>query len=36
MRRRTSWGQRLRLTVELTIAPGYHVYGAPTPEGISR
>lgn len=26
--------QRLTLTVELTIAPGFHVYGAPVPEGL--
>lgn len=26
-----SWFQRLRLTVEVAIAPGYHVYGAPSP-----
>lgn len=25
--------QRLRLTVELTVAPGFHVYGAPIPHG---
>jgi hypothetical protein len=25
--------QRLRLTVEVTIAPGFHVYGRPMPEG---
>ena len=28
-----SWGQRLWLTVELTIAEGLHVYGRPIPEG---
>ncbi len=28
-----TWGQRLWLTVELAIAPGYHVYGRPIPEG---
>lgn len=28
-----AYSQRLRLTVELTIAPGFHVYAAPTPEG---
>jgi hypothetical protein len=27
------WGQRLLLTVELTIAPGYHIYGTPIPDG---
>ena len=26
--------QRLTLTVELTIAPGFHVYAAPVPEGL--
>ena len=28
-----TWGQRLWLTVELTVAPGYHVYGEPIPDG---
>jgi hypothetical protein len=28
-----AWGQRLRLTVELVIAPGYHVYGELVPDG---
>ena len=28
------WFQRLRLTVELTIEPGFHVYGQPVPEGF--
>jgi DsbC/DsbD-like thiol-disulfide interchange protein len=28
------WFQRLALTVELTIAPGFHVYAAPVPEGL--
>jgi hypothetical protein len=28
------WFQRLTLTVELTIAPGFHVYGSPVPEGL--
>lgn len=26
--------QRLALTVELTVAPGFHVYAAPVPEGL--
>jgi hypothetical protein len=29
-----AWFQRLTLTVELTIAPGFHVYGAPVPDGL--
>ena len=29
------WGQRLWLTVGLTIAPGLHVYGRPIPEGYT-
>jgi len=28
-----AWGQRLWLSVELEIAPGHHVYAAPTPGG---
>ena len=27
------WFQRIHLIVELTIAPGFHVYGQPVPEG---
>lgn len=27
--------QRLRLEVELTVAPGWHVYGAPGPDGLA-
>ncbi|HEX2173436.1 MAG TPA: protein-disulfide reductase DsbD N-terminal domain-containing protein [Dehalococcoidia bacterium] len=30
-----SWFQRLRLTVELIVAPGYHIYGRPVPEGYT-
>jgi hypothetical protein len=29
-----AWFQRLTLTVELTIAPGFHVYSAPVPDGL--
>lgn len=29
------WFQRLTLTVELTIAPGFHVYGAPVSAGLT-
>lgn len=29
------WFQRLTLTVELTIAPGLHVYGAPVSDGLT-
>ena len=28
--------QRTEVVVELTIAPGFHVYGQPTPDGYSR
>lgn len=29
------WYRRLRLTVELEVAPGFHVYGSPSPEGYT-
>ena len=29
-----AWFQRLTLTVELTITPGFHVYSAPVPSGL--
>jgi Thiol:disulfide interchange protein DsbD, N-terminal/AhpC/TSA family len=29
-----AWFQRLTLTVEIDVAPGYHVYGQPTPAGL--